>query len=143
MSATEIKHQGEIIGRRSDGTLDIRVVRHEACQACKARQLCIPDEQNTVIINAMPDGDDYQTGQTVWVSGRSSDRRTAVWGFYLLPLILVVGVLAAALALGAGEALSALMALGVLGPYLIGLRYMDKKLAKNIRFRCSREPSSE
>ena len=59
---------------------------------------------------------------------------------YLVPLVLLVAVLFAALGLGAGEGLAALIAIAALVPYYLLLYWKRDKLKR--RFRYEIEPIS-
>ena len=143
MPATEVKHEGTVVGRLPDGSLEVQVIRHSACTACRARQLCFPSEQTKIKLQAKCSDPDLQIGESVWVQGCAADRRAAAVWFYLIPLALVITTLTAALTLGISEPLSALAALVILLPYLLLLRFVDQKKAKQIRFRAQRKHNLE
>lgn len=134
-----MKHEGEIVGYLPDGSLNIRILRHSACDSCRAHAFCFPEKEETLLVNALPDDHDLAVGDTVWVTGCATEHRTAAVWFYVIPLILIVGILAIALHQGISEPVSILMALAVLPPYLLVLRLVDKRKTGRIVFRARRK----
>lgn len=133
--AEVIRHDG-IIDSIEDDCIHVRIVQASACAACGAKSLCSAAESKEKIVDVYgADTQIYQVGQKVMVEGAATMGMKAVRLAFLFPLILLVGVMALAMWLSAGnEAVAALSALLALTIYFLVLFAFKKKLKNKSSF---------
>lgn len=135
-----VSHEG-VITKLTDTEVEIKIVSLSACAACHAQSACnLSDQAEKILTVPRPEGQPLQLFQKVNVKMGTGQGNLAAVLAYLVPLILLVAVLFAALGLGAGEGLAALIALAVLVPYYLLLYWKRDKLKR--RFRYEIEPIS-
>ena len=133
--AEVIRHDG-IIDSIEDDCIHVRIVQASACAACGAKSLCSAAESKEKIIDVYGvNTQAYQVGQKVMVEGAATMGMKAVRLAFLFPLILLVGAMALAMWLSAGnEAVAALSALLALTIYFLVLFACKKKLKNKFSF---------
>ena len=133
--AEVIRHDG-IIDSIEDDCIHVRIVQASACAACGAKSLCSAAESKEKIVDVYgADTQIYQVGQKVMVEGAATMGMKAVRLAFLFPLILLVGAMALAMWLSAGnEAVAALSALLALTIYFLVLFACKKKLKNKFSF---------
>ena len=130
-----IRHDG-IIDSIEDDCIHVRIVQASACAACGAKSMCSAAESKEKIVDVYgADTQIYQVGQKVMVEGAATMGMKAVRLAFLFPLILLVGAMALAMWLSAGnEAVAALSALLALTIYFLVLFACKKKLKNKFSF---------
>ena len=133
--AEVIKHDG-VVDSIEDDCIHVRIVQASACAACGAKSLCSATESKEKIIDVYgANTQAYQVGQKVMVVGAATMGMKAVRLAFLFPLILLVGAMALAMWLSAGnEAVAALSALLALTIYFLVLFACKKKLKNKFSF---------
>ena len=133
--AEVIKHDG-VVDSIEDDCIHVRIVQASACAACGAKSLCSAAESKEKIIDVYgANTQAYQVGQKVMVVGAATMGMKAVRLAFLFPLILLVGAMALAMWLSAGnEAVAALSALLALTIYFLVLFACKKKLKNKFSF---------
>ena len=114
---TKISHSG-IIESVADGCVKVRILQASACGACKVAGHChAADSKDKIVDVFCSDATNYKTGEdvTVWATGDVANKALRL-GF-VMPFLLLLGVLVVVLYLTDNEALAALAALGSLLPY--------------------------
>lgn len=131
---TIITHKGRI--KQIDKTcVQVQIMQASACSACEAKSLCHSAESKEKTIEVeVPDASDFEVGQEVILVGTLSQGLKAVFYAYVIPLILMLAVLFIALTNGVDEALSALMAIGILIPYYIVVYFLRHHFSRKFSF---------
>lgn len=129
-----ITHRGKI--KQIDKTrVLVQIMQASACSACEAKSLCHSAESKEKTIEVeVPDASDFEEGQEVMLVGTLSQGLRAVFYAYVIPLILMLAVLFIALTNGVDEALSALMAIGILIPYYIVVYFLRHHFSRKFSF---------
>lgn len=127
MKARRIEHNGTV-ERIMSHTVVVSIAQETACAACSVASLChSADKEQKSIEIVTPEASKYEVGQPVTIVGEVGlGLRAVIWA-YVVPILLVVGVLMFVSYLTAREGLVAVIALSSLIPYYIilyGLRGM-------------------
>jgi len=155
--AQPIKHIGTVIA--VDGEkVQVKIEQSSACSACQAKAMCSSADKKEKIIEvaarqnaaltedrtAAPDRrqnegpesrtENLQIGDTVEVIVEQRMGWKAVVIAYIVPLMVLVGTLAALDMRLENEALAGVIALGVTGVYFIVLRMFRNKLQRQFSF---------
>ena len=135
MSEETISHEG-VITKINDDTLEIKIVAQSACAACHAKSACtMSDQAEKVLLVPRPEGQEFQLLQKVNViMGVGQGNKAAVLA-YLVPILVLLGVLFACLGIGLSEGLSALIGIVALIPYYFILYLRRDKLKKKFDYR--------
>ena len=129
-----IRHEGTV--ESVDGEhIRVRIIQYSACSACKVASHCSASESKEKIVDVFHYKQHHlRVGDAVIVGTSSHSAGKALllgFGFPLLLLLVVIGVLFAA---GVNEGITALAALVALIPYYIGLWIFRQRIADNIAF---------
>ena len=131
----KIKHLG-IVENIDGPRLKVRIVQSSACSACSIKGHCSASEQKEKLIDVY-NGENatYRIGEQVMVVGAASLGRKAVVLAFVLPFVLVIAALFVAMRLtGGNEAVSALVALGVLLPFYLIIYMCRERLGRTFTF---------
>jgi len=91
--AEYVHHEGVVL--RVDGNrAQVEIVQTSACQACKARHMCLSSESKAKLIDAIME-EPVRAGEQVEVSVRERLAWRAVLVAYVLPFLVVVGAITA------------------------------------------------
>ena len=133
----EIRHEGIIDTIGSDGHVRVRITQMAACAGCKVAAHCNASEQKVKMVDvwASPGTLPYSVGDSVVVATSGAAAGRALLLGFGLPLLLLLVVLAAMLAAGCDEGMSALTALAVLLPYYFVLWLCREHIAGGISFK--------
>lgn len=134
-SSEAIKHSGEIIRIEADRVY-VRMSVGSACSACHARMACGASEQQEKVVEVLTfQSDKYHIGEKVEVAlqNRSMGVKSVVMA-YVIPLLVLCGVLFGAVAAGITDGLSALLALCSVALYYVVLYLLRGKMEKEIKF---------
>ena len=129
-----VKHIGTVIS--IDGnTLRVKMLQGSACSSCQAAKLCQSSETKEKEVDVVAeDACQYVVGEKVLLMGSvRQGLKATVWA-YMLPIVLVVAVMYACVMSGCSETTSALLALGSLVPYFVGLGFMRDRFRTMFSF---------
>ncbi len=134
MASKNFSHSGKILSVES-GIVRVGFSSQGACAGCQARAKCgMIDTSTRVVEVALRGGEEYSVGEEVEVAISHQMGFISVVVAYILPLILLIGILVVALALDINEGLAALTSLGVVGFYYVGVYIFRNRLDKQIKF---------
>lgn len=121
-------HDGHVVAVKR-GLVDVQIVATSACAACAAHAKCgFADSKNKTVSVPSPDWQHYRPGDAVRVCIDQSRGMLAVWIAYVLPAILMLGIVAGLSAARAPEGLVALAALAVLALYVLMLFLVRRRI---------------
>lgn len=134
----KIKHTG-VVDHVENGCVVVKIMQSSACSACKVAAHCNASETKEKMVEVQDsDAARFAQGDRVVVVADSSvGFRASLYG-YLLPLVLMVATLVVVLKMTQSEGVAALLALGILIPYYIGLYLMRNKLRSRLQFSIER-----
>lgn len=133
MSET-ISHEG-VVAKISDNELEIKILAKSACAACHAKSACtMSDMAEKILTVPKPKDREFQLFQKVVVKMTVNQGNKAAVLAYLVPFIVLVGVLFAMLGIGLSEGLSALISIAALIPYYIILYLCRDKLRRRFEY---------
>lgn len=136
MSSSEaIKHSGEVIRIEADRVY-VRMIVGSACSSCHARMMCGASEQREKVVEVCTSqAARYHIGEEVEVAlqNRSMGVKSVV-AAYVIPLIVLCGVLFGTMALGLEEGVSAMLSIGGVALYYVVLYVLRGKMEKEIKF---------
>ena len=112
----------------------VTIVNQSACSTCHARGSCNVSDFQDKEIEISHFSQDYKPGQEVTVIFKESKGFTALFYGYILPFILVLSTLIAALSVTNDELVSGLFSLGVLIPYYIIIYFFRDQFKKVFNF---------
>lgn len=123
--AKNITHRGTV-ENIDNGHIKVRMVQTSACSSCAAKRLCNSSEQKEKWVDVwVSDGEHYQIGEEVMLTGTLKMGMKAVVLAYVFPLLLLLLSLFGAISMTGDEPLAALMAILVLLAYY-GVLYMNR-----------------
>jgi sigma-E factor negative regulatory protein RseC len=136
MSASEnISHPG-VVESIADDTVFVKIVAMSACSACHAKGMCNVSEMEEKVVEIKKDPQrNYIPGENVTVSMRKTLGSKAVFLGYILPFLLMIGVLILVLFLSGDEGIAGLSAIIILVPYYWLLFLYRNNLKKAFSFR--------
>ncbi len=131
---SQIEHKGTVaLVGRNFVRVDIEVM--EACGSCASRKACAMGQGTTREIMVYTDeAQNYSVGEIVNVTAKQSLGLIAVVLCYVIPLVVLVGALAATISLGCSEGISALISLGSIALYYAILYLFRNRIAKRVEF---------
>ena len=132
---TQIKHSGEVV-RIGRDTVYVRMTVGSACSGCHAKAVCGVDESQEKIVEVSGVvASDYSVGEAVEVALQSNSMGTkAVVLTYVVPFFVLALVLVVASAMGLGEGIAALAALGSVVVYYLVLYGLRDRVKQTIKF---------
>lgn len=128
-----INHTG-FVEKIDAGTVFVRITQQSACSGCHARSMCSASEKKDKIIEIPDRSGRYQVNEEVMICGQSSLGLQAVLLAFVIPLVLVLGAIAAGTGLGWNETTSGLTGLLLLLPYYYILYLLREKLKRRFIF---------
>ena len=129
-----IEHTGRV--ERVEGrSVFVVITSNSACGACEARKACGLSESTEKLIEVdTSSAADYAAGDEVVVSVRRRAGLKAVAIAYTLPLAVLIALLAAMKAAGAGDGAAAAVSVGGVVLYFMLLRLFSRRIANRIKF---------
>ena len=128
MGREEIAHTGKIVEIDPQFTT-VEIVSEAACASCHAAGLCGISEYKTKAVQVPTSPTTrYAPGEEVDVVLKASMGHKAVWLAYVVPLALLLAGILLSLKLGAGELLAALVSIGAVCLYYLGIYLLRDKL---------------
>jgi sigma-E factor negative regulatory protein RseC len=132
-STHNIEHEGIVVSI-SDRKIVVKIMAQSACSGCHAKGACSAADLQDKLVDIVPDGQSYQTGQRVIISGHQSLGFKAVLYAYVIPSVLVIGALMGAYTATGNDVASAIIALICVALYY-GVIYMFRsRLQKTFTF---------
>lgn len=129
-----IKHSGTVEAV-ADGVVRVRILQASACGQCAMHGSCPSSEAKVKTVevrgSALPS---VKVGQTVTVTASARTATLALVVAFGVPLVLLVGVLFAALALTGDELRAALAAFAALIPYYIMVWLLRGRIGQGVAF---------
>ena len=135
---SQIEHKGTVaLVGRNFVRVDIEVM--EACGSCASRKACAMGQGTTREIMVYTDeAQNYSVGEIVNVTAKQSFGLIAVVLCYVIPLVVLVGALAAAISLGLSEGYAAILSLASTVLYFGVLALFRNRLSKRIIFKINK-----
>ena len=132
--AESVSHKGKII-RITPQTTAVQILQHSACGECHAAGLCGMSDLAEKVVEVPTDPFiPYHVGEEVEVVLKASMGLKAVWLSYVIPLIILLGVVMLLLALGVAEAPAGLSGFAAIGLYYLALYLFRDKLRNEYIF---------
>ena len=132
--AEEVSHAGRIVEITPEYTT-VEIVSESACSSCHAKGLCSLGESKSKVIQLPTRGwDNYKVGDEVNVTLSATMGHKAVWVAYVIPLVIMMGVLLALVAAGVGELASGLCAIGAVAVYYLCIKLFGGRLKNEYIF---------
>lgn len=131
----EITHEG-IIERIEGEKVFVRVMQESACAGCHAKGVCSSTDTKDHIIESYSNHN-FKVGDSALVSGSNSQGLKAVFWAYVMPFLLVLFVLIIGELWIHDEAISGILAIGILVPYFVLLKLFRKSFESNYVFRAT------
>ena len=137
METGDILHYGTVVGQNGN-KLKVRIQVEGACEHCRVKGGCAAAGNKDRLLEVpLPDsGPSFETGETVRIRMHPHSGMKAVLYAYVLPVLLLMGVVISLYACAAAEEAVALAALGVLTLYYAGLylyrRRIDRKFSLSV-----------
>lgn len=125
-------HDGTVISQK-DNHVQVKITARSACAGCHAKSACGTADMQEKIIDAVS-REPLTPGDTVTIKMEEKLGRLALFYGFILPFIVMIGVLFLLYLLGGSENSAALIALGSLVPYYLLLYVFRKKVEKDFIF---------
>ena len=133
-----VSHKGRVVQVTPEYTT-VEIISSSACSACHASGVCGMSEYTKKAVEVPTRAwDNFQPGEEVNVLLKASMGHKAVWIAYVVPLVVLVGVLMALLGLGAGELTAGLVAIGAVVLYYLALWLFRNRLRSEYVFTIER-----
>jgi sigma-E factor negative regulatory protein RseC len=134
MSEGNIEHKGVIIGIDPE-IISVEIINKSACSSCSSKGSCMLGESASKIVQVENKGYSFfEEGEEVNVILKKSLGFKALWVSYLIPLIVFIIVLLLMDAAGAGELLTGLSIIAVIGVYYFLVYLFRGRLKKEFVF---------
>lgn len=134
--AEHIQHEGIVLSAQAD-KVRVRLVQSSACSSCKAKAMCTSTESREHEVEALTN-EPMQPGDRVEVIETRSMGWTAVAVAYILPVLVLIGILAVLNLNHIREEIAGTAALCTTGVYFIILSLFRDKLENRFHFRARR-----
>lgn len=132
-----IEHSG-VVKRVDAERVCVEITAHGACGGCKAREACGLGETGQKIVEIRtPAAATYRTGDRVTVAITRRTGAVAVLLAYVVPFVVLIGVVAVCYLLGAGDGAAVLAGLGSVVLYYGILWLLRRKIDNAIHFTIS------
>ena len=127
-----IEHEG-IIDNISGNRYTVRITQATACSECHAKDACISADTKTKMVDVVDTSGRFKVNEKVMLAGKTSIGYKAVLWAFVLPLILLIGVVLLSVRVwGVGELQAALISLVALVPYYALLYIMRHKMGEKL-----------
>ena len=129
-----ISHEG-IITRIDNDNVQIKILSKSACASCNIKGACNMSEMKEKIIDIpRPKDKNLSIGQEVKISMRLGQANKAVIFAYVIPVIILVGMIFILNALKFDEGINALISIGSLVPYYLILFLFRNNLKRKFEY---------
>ncbi|MBO4585797.1 MAG: SoxR reducing system RseC family protein [Bacteroidales bacterium] len=113
----DVSHKGRIV-RMTPQVTTVAILQHGACGSCHAAGLCgMADVEEKAVELPTDPYASYGVGDEVELVLKASMGMKAVWLAYVIPLLVLLGVILLLFALGVGEVVSGLCGIAAVGVY--------------------------
>lgn len=130
-----VTQEGVIIEVTATSAL-VEIESRGACASCQLNGSCVGSESECKIVEvALTPYQHYQIGERVAVKMEHSMGFKAVWIAYVLPLILLILTMVILSTVGVNELYIAIVTIGVITLYYIGLSLFRNHLNKDFTFK--------
>jgi positive regulator of sigma E activity len=130
-----IEHEG-IVREVDKNSVTVLLSPLAACSGCHSEKSCGMAGSSEKIVNVQGSFD-VKPGDNVTVTMKQSLGYSALFIGYLMPLLIVVGLLITIISLSINELYAGLISIGVLVPYYAGLfvykKYIDRKFSFTLK----------
>ena len=135
----QLQHRGVVESVAGDVVI-VSVMPESACAGCHAKSVCGERGEKREIVVVTPYAKEFAIGERVTVALEHNRMGliSVVWS-YVLPLVILVGVLFGARAFGANDGVAALSSMAAMSLYYVGLYLMRKMFDKQIKFTIIKE----
>lgn len=134
-----IEHTGSVVSV-DGGHAVVKVLQTSACTACKAKKFCQSNENKEKLVDVFGiDDKKIKVGEEVTVCATASMGSRALMLAFLLPLVVLVGMLVVVLWMTDNEPLACLVGVGALIPYYIVLYLMKDRIQRKFVFWIKKE----
>jgi sigma-E factor negative regulatory protein RseC len=137
MAQATITHEGIITAIHNE-TIDVTILAQSACSACHSKNMCSLSEMKEKVIHVNKVSGDWAMGENVKVVMTESLGIFATVLAYIIPILIIVGVLSALTLLSVPEYIVGITIIGSLTVYFFGLYFFRKKLGKKFSFKVSK-----
>ena len=138
-SEKHIEHPG-VIDRVEGHRLFVRIESRSACGNCQANSHCsLSDMQEKIVEIPVFDVEQYMVGQDVIVSLERSLGYKALLLGYMIPFIILLVSIVVLMVITKNELFSAVVGIGLLLPYYVGLYLFRSRLKDQFHFRIVRK----
>ena len=129
-----ISHEGIIIDI-DDNNVQIKILSKSACASCNIKEACNMSEMKEKIIDIpRPKDKNLSIGQEVKISMGLGQANSAVIFAYVIPVIILVGMIFILNALKFDEGINALISIGSLVPYYLILFLFRNKIKRKFEY---------
>ena len=134
-----MQHRGVVESVAGDMVI-VSVMPESACAGCHAKSVCGERGEKREIVVKTPYAAEYTPGERVVVvlEHKRMGLISVVWS-YVLPLIVLVGVLFGVKAFGVEDGIAALSSMAAMSLYYVVLYLMRKMFDKKIKFTIIKE----
>lgn len=133
MSNDIINHEGKVVELADDKVI-AEIMVSEACGSCQAKGLCHAQGKSVRIEAPRAPGSHLEVGDSVNVRMSKSLAFSSVLLAYVAPLLLMMAVMMALIALTGSQDVGCIAALATLPCYYIALYKMRHRLRRKFRF---------
>ena len=138
-----ISHTGKVVSVTPETTC-VEIVSESACASCHASALCALSSGKVKIIELPTSAYTYyEPGEEVEVLLKASMGHKAVWLAYVIPLVILIATLMAALALGAGELLSGVLCIIAVALYYLVIWMLRDRLRDSYVFAIRKKQNND
>lgn len=129
-----IEHEG-IIQSINGNQFTICITQNSACSDCHAKGVCIAADTKEKMVDVLDFSGQFKLNERVLLMGKTSIGYKAVLWAFVIPLIIMVGVIFAATSIwNVDELQVALIALSALAPYYAILYLLRHKMGEKLAF---------
>ena len=128
MAKSDVSHTGKVIAV-NPGFTTVVIESASACASCHAAGLCGMGEVKEKVIQVATDPRaGYTVGETVEIILKATMGLKAVWIAYVIPLVILLGVVLGVSALGGGELVAAGAGVGAVALYYLAVYLLRNRL---------------
>ena len=137
--SSSLQHRG-VVERVSGDTVIVSVMPESACAGCHAKAICGERGDKREIVVKTPYASEYTPGERVIVALERNRMgvMSVVWS-YVVPLVVLLGVLFGAKAFGVDDGIAAVSAMAAMSLYFVALYLMRKMFDRIIKFTIIKE----
>ncbi|MDL2231660.1 SoxR reducing system RseC family protein [Porphyromonadaceae bacterium OttesenSCG-928-L07] len=129
----KIGHEG-IVTNIYSNTIDVTISSQSACAGCHAKGACGMSDRKEKIISADIPAFNVNKGDKVIVYASMNHAMFSVFMAYIIPVIVIIGVLPVLLHFGFSEVMAATAAIVMVALYFFILYLNRKRLSQKIKF---------